>query len=308
MKKNFMIGDEWLFYKLYCGYKSSDKILTDAIKPVTEELLAKGVIDKWFYIRYADPDLHLRVRFHYNDKEFVGTIINSMNTILSKYTDCGIISKVMTDVYERELNRYGDNTIVQSESIFFADSVMITNLIDFLSGKGESSEQIRWRFGLKAVDRLLSDFGLDLKEKLETIEKMRDGFNKEFGIESYIKRRLNDNFREVRKEIEEFMNNENSSYQYYHVFNSLLDIKSISSGPIIESLLDPLSAEYLQVEKLNYIASLSHMLLNRLFRSNQRAQEMVLYNYLWKYYDSLIARQKYIQKKVVEINVETAKG
>jgi len=295
MKKEFFIGSEWLFYKIYCGYKSADIVLTEAVKPVLEKLFSDNIIDKWFFIRYGDPDLHLRVRFHFTDKNNVGIIINEMNLFLTEYTDSRIISKVMTDVYEREISRYGENTIEISESIFGIDSSMILNLVNFLSDKVDMSEHIRWRFGLRAIDRLLSDFGMNLDEKIEAIIRFRDGFNKEFSVEKYLKKKLNDNYRELRKDIEELMS-EDSGYEYTQVFNSLLDFKSNASSPLISELLNPHSEQALKIDKTGYIASLSHMMLNRLFRSNQRAQEMVLYNYLWKYYDSVQARLKHIEK------------
>jgi len=41
------------------------------------------------------------------------------------------------------------------------------------------------------------------------------------------------------------------------------------------------------------MASYSHMMVNRLFKSKQRLHEMVLYDFLHRYYKSEIARQKY---------------
>lgn len=291
MKSNFFIGDEWLFYKIYCGYKSADTVLNEVIRPVLEKLLSKAQIDKWFFIRYSDPELHLRVRFHFTDKNNVGVIINEMNSTLKDYVESRIVSKVMIDVYEREINRYGENTIEISESIFGIDSSMILNLVSFMSDKGDMSEHIRWKFGLRAIDRLLSDFGMSLDEKLDAIIKLRDSFNSEFGVEKYLRKQLNDNYRDSRKDIEELMS-EDSGYEYTQVFNGLLDFKSNMTKPLISELLNPHSEQALKIDKIGYIASLSHMMLNRLFRSNQRAQEMVLYNYLWKYYDSVKARMK----------------
>lgn len=66
-QRNFNIGSEWLYYKFYCGVKTADKLLTEVIKPLTEELQTKQLIDKFFFIRYTDPDLHIRLRFHLID-------------------------------------------------------------------------------------------------------------------------------------------------------------------------------------------------------------------------------------------------
>ena len=41
-----------------------EKILTDIILPITNKLKKDGIIDYWFYIKYLDPDYHLRLRFH----------------------------------------------------------------------------------------------------------------------------------------------------------------------------------------------------------------------------------------------------
>ncbi|MDD3043963.1 MAG: thiopeptide-type bacteriocin biosynthesis protein [Candidatus Delongbacteria bacterium] len=306
MKREFHIGSEWLFYKIYCGYKSADTVLTEAIKPVLEKLFSDKVIVKWFFIRYGDPDLHIRLRFHFTEKESAGIIIKNMYDALDDLIQNGIVSKVVIDVYEREINRYGENTIEISESIFGIDSSMILNLINFISDKGDRSEHIRWRFGLRAIDRLLTDFGMDLSEKIETIVKFRDGFNKEFSVEKYLKKQLNDNYREMRKDIEVLMK-AGSDYEYTPIFNDLLDFKSNMTRPLISELNDPESTNSLRIDRTGYIASLSHMMLNRLFRSNQRPQEMVLYNYLWKYYDSMLARMKHTennkQQELKEVTV-----
>ena len=75
IQRNFSIGSEWLYYKLYTGHKTADFILTEVIKPLTEEFLEKGLIDKWFFIRYADPKHHIRLRFHCLDTKNIGKVI-----------------------------------------------------------------------------------------------------------------------------------------------------------------------------------------------------------------------------------------
>ena len=103
------------------------------------------------------------------------------------------------------------------------------------------------------------------------------------------------------------MKESGSAFEYSSVFDNLLDFKSASTQNIIAELLDPAGQNCLKVDKIGYIASLSHMMLNRLFRSNQRPQEMVIYNYLWKYYDTVRAKHKYMPK-VKELQIETTAG
>ncbi|ELR73138.1 Lanthionine biosynthesis protein LanB [Fulvivirga imtechensis AK7] len=62
-QRTFLPGSEWVYYKLYCGKNSANKVLTEYLQPLVRELKRKNLIKKWFFIRYADPEHHLRVRF-----------------------------------------------------------------------------------------------------------------------------------------------------------------------------------------------------------------------------------------------------
>jgi len=61
-QRTFIPGDAWVYYKIYTGAKTSDILLTEIIKPVAEKLIEQELIDQWFFIRYADPKHHIRVR------------------------------------------------------------------------------------------------------------------------------------------------------------------------------------------------------------------------------------------------------
>jgi hypothetical protein len=50
MKRDFCIGSEWLYYKLYTGVKTADLILLEKLYSVILELKEKNLIIKWFFI------------------------------------------------------------------------------------------------------------------------------------------------------------------------------------------------------------------------------------------------------------------
>ena len=79
MKRSFMPGDEWLYFKIYTGTKTADAILTNIIKPITEKLIKNNIIDQWFFIRYNDPKNHLRIRFHFNKQNSILQIFSELN-------------------------------------------------------------------------------------------------------------------------------------------------------------------------------------------------------------------------------------
>lgn len=119
IQRSFIVGDNWLYYKIYTGSRTSDMILLEIIKPLTESLLYNDVIDKWFFIRYADPKPHLRIRFHCTETKNIGVVISELLPFFKELINQDLVWKIQIDTYNRELERYGENTIIISESLFF---------------------------------------------------------------------------------------------------------------------------------------------------------------------------------------------
>ena len=151
-QRNFSVGSEWLYYKLYTGHKTADLILTEIIKPMTEEFIGQEIIDKWFFIRYADPKHHLRVRFRSLDSQNIGRVHTSLPAPLAHFMKQDLIWKTQLDTYQRELERYGQHTMELSESLFYHDSDAIVQFLDLI--EGDEGEQLRWLYGLRSIDHL----------------------------------------------------------------------------------------------------------------------------------------------------------
>src|SRR5258707_8922651 len=61
--RRFPPGSEWLYVKLFTGTATADQVLRRAARAVGSSLQAGGAA-QWFFIRYADPGWHLRLRVH----------------------------------------------------------------------------------------------------------------------------------------------------------------------------------------------------------------------------------------------------
>jgi thiopeptide-type bacteriocin biosynthesis protein len=155
IQKTFIIGDEWIYFKLYTGYKIADVILAETLKPMVERLLVEKIIDQWFFLRYSDPKPHLRIRFHYTSPSNVFDIIQEINTSLKPCFNENLIWKIQLDTYQRELERYGTNTIELAEELFSHDSNMVISMLDLI--EGDEGEKIRWLFSIRAIDAYLND-------------------------------------------------------------------------------------------------------------------------------------------------------
>jgi len=290
IQRNFSIGSEWLYYKLYCGIKTADLLLGTVLKPLTEEVIHKGLADKFFFIRYSDPEGHLRLRFHLTDPSKIGPLITLIDSYLRVYQKQGLLHRTLTDTYSRELERYGRNTMELSESFFFLDSQVTLNLLDMTDG--EEGDQIRWLFALRSTDELLDNFQYKPAEKLRFLEQLKTAFTNEHGGTKELKLQLDNKFRNVRKLVEDILNRELDADRDTAPLMELLSWKAEQLTPIASAILELRDKQGLQVDLDDLLASYIHMMLNRIFRSRQRTFEMLMYDLLHRYYKSLDGRMK----------------
>ncbi|WP_298542110.1 thiopeptide-type bacteriocin biosynthesis protein [uncultured Aquimarina sp.] len=278
VQRSFIVGSEWLYYKIYTGPKTSDLVLTDIIKPTAMNLLENDIIDKWFFIRYNDPKHHIRVRFHYENPENVAGVINALYASLKEFSDEDLIWKIQLDTYQREIERYGVKTMSESEELFFLDSKMIVDFLDMIDG--DEGEELRWLFATRAIDQQLQDFGYKEDEKMALMERLKLGFGAEFGMNKGLKKQLDKKFRNEHDKIKSFLNFERETDADYAPIIDVLAEKSKHSEVLIRKILSVVSKPELDDMMGSYI----HMLMNRLFRSKNRLHEMVIYDLLYRTY------------------------
>ncbi|KAF2328048.1 thiopeptide-type bacteriocin biosynthesis protein [Flavobacterium ginsenosidimutans] len=285
IQRKFILGDQWIYYKIYLGEFTSDLILVDLIKSLVEHLLEAGIIDKFFFIRYNEGGHHLRVRFHLAGKEKIIHLITLFNEAFKESMEKNFVSKIQADTYDRELERYFDECIIFSENIFYHDSIAI---LDFLAlmRKKNLDENYRWLYGIYMIDFLIKDFGFNMNERLKIIESLNESFSREFSLDKRLKDQLDAKFRAEREKIKRMLNGENGDFQ------SRLKLKSRHISSDIADLKLRLGRD----EQIKILASYIHMSCNRLFRGSQRKHEFVLYHFLWKHYRSEVGRANHHSK------------
>ena len=286
-KRNFLLGDEWLYYKIYVGTKTADTVLLDVINPVVSYLLKEKIIDKWFFIRYTDPKFHLRIRFHCTNSDSVGIIIRKLFPYLKNFSDEDLIWKTQTDTYQRELERYGESTIEHSESIFFQDSTLILKILEIIR---EEDEELRWLFALKNIDNLLNNFRYTIDDKLSLLERLKVSFGSEYGMDKNLNKQIDFKYRNFRHKIEEIIPIKNEEVSKYSRINNIIIDYNNNISPIIETILEYKNSNLLNLDLNNLISSYIHMSMVRLFKSKNRLHEMVVYDFLFRYYKSYKAR------------------
>ena len=287
IQRNFSVGSEWIYFKFYMGVKVGDNFLSQAIKPLTEELINQKLIDKWFFIRYADPEKHLRFRVHLSDLAVIGKVFLLVNNFIQPFENEGIIWKIQVDSYQREIERYGSEVMELTETLFYEDSTAILSMID--QTVGEEREIIRWQWCLKAIDTYLNDFGLTLIEKKELMEKMKTNFANEFHIDKPLKIQLDQYFRNNRTNIERILDDKlNEIHEYSPLFQAIIDKSKQSKNSI-----DQIKSLKIKDKLSNYLYDTIHMTVNRTISDNQRVHELVMYDFLFRYYQADLLKEKY---------------
>ena len=281
----FIPGSEWVYFKLYTGTKTADMLLKNELYSYVREMMKNDIIDKWFFIRYTDPDFHIRLRLHLKDTYNFVCIFNRFYETLFPVVDAGLIWNIQCDTYKREMERYGANSVAIVEDLFFVDSESIVQLLHQLDEK--NPEQHRWKLALILIDSFLSAFVLDLPQRKALLNTIAGNFKKEFGFTYHeASKQLNNKYRIYRKEIENAMLVENDTSEIINIINARK--QAIFPMAVQLNALDK-SGE-LRVSSDALLSSMIHMSMNRWFRSKNRLHELVIYDFLSRYYASEMAK------------------
>ncbi|HWY37556.1 MAG TPA: lantibiotic dehydratase [Bacteroidia bacterium] len=285
IQRDFPPGSPWVYYKLYSGIKTLDRILADELLPVINLLMEEKLCQKWFFIRYFDPEAHIRLRFYVPDQGNIPLIMNKLHNAFEELLKQSSIEKYVLDTYTREVERYFYTNIENMESLFFLDSVCISSLLSQL--EGQEGHNLRWKWAFGNVDAILNDFKYSDTAKHEFLKKMKLNFAKEFGLNKNTKVQLDQKFRHLRKEIVMAIENRFENTDFSVLYEPIAE-RSASSRDFVNKVFEIVDAQNIDLIVSSYI----HMSLNRLFMGNQRLNEFVIYDMLFRYYDSKLAQQR----------------
>lgn len=273
--RKFIIGSEWLYLKIYAGVKTSDLILEEAIMPLVAYLQEGKYISKWFFIRYNDPKPHLRVRFNLQSTGEYSRVLERINIVLQEYVNSGEISSIQTDIYNREIERYGKATIEDAETLFYRNSELAIQCLDY-----DDEEKII--ASLFYIDKLLDKLNLSIDERMKWVNNYNIAFKKEFNTDKRLNSQLDKKYRAFKLKFMDFIQSEEFAEERELIISNLDEMALILQNIIYHS-----ENQTLEVSMESFFKSFFHMNINRLFVSNQRVFEMVIYDYLHRYYKTL---------------------
>ena len=263
-------------------------MLAEIVAPFVERVRASGAADRWFFIRYADPDWHLRLRVH---RSAAGRhLLDQLQAALAPAVADGRIWKVQLDTYEREVERYGGPDGIEfAEQIFHIDSEAVLEILDMLE-EGDEGMDERWRLTLRGIDAMLDDFGLDLNAKRGFLELQRRELARELHADTSVNRELGGRFRRESRQLELLLDPAHDDDSPLAPGLDAYRRRSRSLAPVVLALKSADHAGRLTRPLAAIVPSFIHMHANRLLRSGHGAQELVLYDWLVRLYESRAKR------------------
>jgi thiopeptide-type bacteriocin biosynthesis protein len=115
-------GGRWLFAKVYGPAAGQDEVVRQRLTPLVADAVGQGV-DNWFYIRYADPDPHLRLRFRAAGDVMPPGLLTAVHDWVDGLRAVGLAYRLELDTYDPEIERYGGPEAVDAaQRAFEGDS------------------------------------------------------------------------------------------------------------------------------------------------------------------------------------------
>jgi thiopeptide-type bacteriocin biosynthesis protein len=286
-RAHFVPGSDWLYAKLFCGRATADQVLSEAVAPIASMLPA------WFFIRYGDPEWHVRFRVRGAPSMLYGEVLPKLNAAVQPMLDDGRVWKLQLDTYDREVDRYGGPIGIElAERLFCADSSAVLDMLAMLDTEGGADA--RWRLALRGIDQLFDDLGLDLRGKLGVVTSARDSLTAEHRVERDVMfgRKLGDRYRRERAALEALLDRSRDAEGELAPALERLAARSRANEPVAAELRAAEQRGALTMPVAELAWSYAHMHANRLLRSAHRAHELVIYDLLVRLYESRLARSK----------------
>ncbi|MEL6589792.1 MAG: lantibiotic dehydratase [Bacteroidota bacterium] len=284
------IGQSWAYFRVYCGVKTSDRILLEVVQPLVQHFQSTGALERWFFIRYRDKDDHLRIRFCSAEVAHLQQIELAFAQRLQVFERSGLVWKVEKGTYFPEINRYGRNNMLRSEKMFSAESDHMLRLIGQL--QQYENPLLRHFYGAKFIDLFLDAAGFQLKEKEQLLEQLQLIFEGEYNAKS-ARRQITKKYQDNAELIHEVLSGSNP---LYGPLDEILGAYIRSIQVYCDEIAELNQTKQLETDFEGLIATYIHMFLNRLLPSFQRKNEFILYRFMYNYYRSRSAQQKVPQK------------
>jgi len=287
LQRTFIPGEEWVFLKIYGGPKFLEQVLVQEIYGILEEMNHTN-INYYFFIRYADPDYHIRLRMHNLDPGPNYPIIASLTSALAQKVRDRSLWRISYETYHREIERYGSRCIELVEQLFYLDS---TTILKFLL-ESDCGNEFRWLYSMYWIDQLTSAFQFSDDKKVNFFDGRVRAYASEFDLQKWARVNMDKKYRKVSGQIDRLLLADGKDFISRNIKPGVFMFGK-DSATLIDKILEMDSRGMLEIDLDSLVSSLIHMHVNRMFRTRPRVYELLIYYFLNKFHRSRMARNKY---------------
>ncbi|MCX4242641.1 lantibiotic dehydratase [Paraliomyxa miuraensis] len=279
-------GSSWLQINVFAGGRTIDALLVGPVLEALGELDATSHLRRWFFVRYDDPDRHLRLRLEGEPRWLSREAWPHLLQVLSPHAEAGAVHRIQADTYARELDRYGGMLGIEAaESIFCADSTAALAMLRL----GPCGHEAQVQRMLASLDALARDLGLrTLEQRLAVAQQCRSRFIDEHADPAAMRRELGRRYRTLRPACEAL--GADPPPVAVAELEGVLAERGRAIAAALARLREADPSHVLLGEPARLLPSYWHMHLNRLQSHPSRTLETVLYAFLTRLYAARRAR------------------
>jgi len=261
-------GSEWLFVKLYCPRNIENDVIPESMLTFAENVVAAGLADSWFFIRYSDPDSHIRLRFHGAPQQLTGRLFANMCDWAGGLMAQGLCLRFAFDTYDQEIERFGGVAgMAAAEALFSADSRACARLLHELKRKLWPHDELTLL--ALGIDDLLGAMGFEEADRLRWYGGQTNARAAEIGAEFRQRKNV---LRPVLGEARQFL----AGLPGGSAISAILAQRREALAPVAARLRS-LAAQQVLSQPLDALcASFVHLHLNRMASAAAPSEQRIL--------------------------------
>ncbi|MFC0598826.1 lantibiotic dehydratase [Streptomyces palmae] len=114
-------GEEWLYARFAASEDTHDELLHSGLPGLLREVGEH--LRSWHYIRYRDPEPHIRLRLHGGAEALRTAVLPRLAAVSREWQETGMVQGMVLDTYRPETDRYGGPAALpHAERMFCVDS------------------------------------------------------------------------------------------------------------------------------------------------------------------------------------------
>jgi len=283
------LSQRWVSIEIPASLPDMDNMIVQC-SLVVDRLIREGHAKRWFFVRYNDPDYHLRLRIEVAAKDAAlrSKVVGSIIEELSDFPSSGVRMGLRVVPYMPEFQRYGGMALIDSaHEVFWRDSELVAaNIGAEVEMYDETSPDTARRqlASCLFVDSLLARLGLSIDERRKTARALTSLLSQD--LPESERALSHEEYRRWRPSLLPVLLHEDSDVLVRSQFLAIR-LTALRMAPALIKYHRRVVDLYGPVKWLEVLSSLMHMHVNRASVEDWRRCEYIVMKLLSRAYGEL---------------------